>query len=238
MIKVSLNGITNAGPTQTAIAHQAAGLLEGALNHPSFERIVLTASYRKTRFRDGSGRSFSVSPGGVYELIASGTERNTEADTEIDLEVRLRKLRRGIVGSTRLGRLPFATAYWFINGCIRRNDPVSLASHFMHEWLHVCGFHHHPNNGAREDVPYVVAGIVREILKAQPYALVAEAAEGLAVEGGMAALAWGLPADSASTYASPLQLAPMEMALVQSGCGADADERDVEVGPPSDEDQQ
>ena len=35
----------------------------------------------------------------------------------------------------------------------------------MHEWLHVAGFIHFPNNSARDDVPYTLGKIVREILK-------------------------------------------------------------------------
>lgn len=165
-IKVTLHEISNAGPKQTDIANRACSALETALNHRDFERRVASATYRETRFRDSQGNSRSVPPEEIYGFVASGMERGTPEDQEIDLKVKLARMRS--VGSTVPGRLPFRTSYWFINECIAENDPASLAAHFLHEWLHVSGFYHYPGNSAREDVPYVLGGIVTDLLQEDP----------------------------------------------------------------------
>jgi hypothetical protein len=72
--------------------------------------------------------------------------------------------KRPTVGSTTLGRNPVRTGYWFINAAAQRSDAVSVARHMMHEWLHIAGFYHYPNNSARGDVPYALGDLVREIL--------------------------------------------------------------------------
>jgi hypothetical protein len=202
MIKVNFRGISNNGPKQEAIARLACSALEEALNNPSFGERVGRARYRETRFEDQNGRSFSVPPGEVYNYIASGAEMGTANDSTIDIEVDLMDM--SSVGATWPGRLPFNTAYWFINGCIEDNDHISLASHFIHEWLHVSGFYHHPNNGAREDVPYIVQQIVSDILKD---------------------LALGSPASSINKSTPAIDktdvvLAPMEYKLLETDCGA------------------
>lgn len=163
-IKVTLKKISNHGPKQKAIAEQACLFLEKALNHPNFRQMVESEHYRETRFRDHEGRAFSVAVNEVYNYIASGSERGTSEDAEIDIEVALKDLGSGTLGATTPGKLPFHTAYWFIKQCISRNDPVSLARHFIHEWLHVSGFYHYPNNKARKDVPYNVGDVVKAIL--------------------------------------------------------------------------
>ena len=206
MIKVNLRGISNNGPKQEAIARLACTALEQALNHPNFAERVGRARYRETRFEDEDGRSFSVPPREVYSYIASGSERETASDSTIDIEVSLEK--RSDVGGTYPGRLPFYTAFWFINGCIKSGDHISLASHFIHEWLHVSGFYHHPDNSAREDVPYVVQKIVSDSLKE---------------------LALGSPSSGIDKSAS--NLAPMETQLLAADCGARRRSDDAFVEP-------
>ena len=163
-IKVSLHSLGNAGPKQQAIAAVACQLLEMALNDPRFPQQVLSAAYVETRFSDGSTwRSVPVSD--LPRMIADGVERGSEVDGEIDLRVNLDGFRRGVLGSTIPGVLPFRTAYWFINDCIKYAEPSELAGHFMHEWLHVCGFYHWPDNNARDDVAYNLGNIVRALAR-------------------------------------------------------------------------
>lgn len=163
--KVTLKKISNNGPKQKAIAEQACALLEQAINHPNFKEMVESAKYRQTRFRDGEGRAFSVPVNEILNYITSGIERGTAEDQEIDIEVALMKLDGNPVGSTIPGKLPFFTSYWFINECLRKESgPANLARHFIHEWLHVSGFYHHPDNSARKDVPYNVGDIVVNLL--------------------------------------------------------------------------
>lgn len=161
-ISVKLHEIINAGPEQSDFATRACSALEKALNHPDFKSRVESATYKETRWWDARGNSRSIPTSEIYGYIASGLERDTPADQEIDIKVKLASI--SSVGSTIPGKLPFRTAYWFINECIAEDDVARLAGHFLHEWLHVAGFHHHPDNNARDDVPYVLGKLVVELL--------------------------------------------------------------------------
>ncbi|WP_158621393.1 hypothetical protein [Corallococcus aberystwythensis] len=163
-VKVTLHELMDAGPKQKSIAQRACVSLEEALNHPEFSARVAKAKYKETRFRDADGRTLSVPADKVHSYVVSGAERATPSDSEIDLKIQLDRIKVGVLGATTPGKLPFRTAYWFINDCIKTDDVASLASHFIHEWLHVAGFYHHPNNKARGDVPYEVGRIVRELI--------------------------------------------------------------------------
>lgn len=164
-IKVTLHLLENAGPKQLVIASRACELLEQAVNDPRFVPEVLDATYLETRVSDPDGSTRSVPVKSLPEFVLQGLERGTAADAEIDLKVVLDGFRRGILGSTLTGVLPFRTAYWFINDCIKYDEPAELAGHFMHEWLHVCGFYHWPNNSARDDVAYNLGNIVRKLAR-------------------------------------------------------------------------
>jgi len=170
-VKVSLHGVRNADPQQAAFIGRACELLQAAVNRESFRRRVDQADYSATRLVDGQGHDISVPREKVIEFILAGRESGTEDDGEIDLEIELAKLRspgtlwRGVVGATDLGRLPIRTGRWFVEACMKSQDAISLAAHFMHEWLHAAGFYHEGGNSARGDVPYVVGEIVQAVLE-------------------------------------------------------------------------
>ncbi len=167
-IKVTLYDVLDASPAEADLAQRAAAALAAALNHPDFAGLVAAAPYSGTWFSDGR-RSWSVPPAEVYAFIASGAERGTGKDEEVDLAVRLDSMPAGVIGSTTPGVLPFRTARWFILGCIEERDLVSPACHFIHEWLHVAGFYHQPDNRARGDVAYLVGDIVADLLRREGY---------------------------------------------------------------------
>lgn len=167
-IIVKLHSLSHASAEEQALVQQACDLLQVAVNDPSFPLRVRAASYRQTRYRGHDGRSISVPRDQIFAYIQNGLERGTEADQEIDLAIEIVDKPAGIVGSTVPGKLPIYTARWFIEGCVRENDGISAARHLLHEWLHVVGFYHYPNNRARKDVPYNLGAIVRAILHEQP----------------------------------------------------------------------
>ena len=211
MIRVDFHGISNNGPKQEAIARRACSALQDAVNHPDFKRRVSSATYRETRFVDHDGNYIKVPREKIYGYIASGAEQGTANDATIAIQVSLKSM--SSVGSTAIGVLPFSTAFWFINQCIEEDDHISLASHFIHEWLHVAGFYHHPNNGAREDVPYTVQEIVSDILKE------------------MAA-----PPGHNEAAETSRSLAPVEENLLAAGCGAHETDVPADVPEPSGDD--
>jgi hypothetical protein len=144
----------------------SAALLALAMNHPEFENLVLSAPYLETYFRTAEGKTISKSPAEILQIIVEGLERSTQTDNAIDISIkRDKKIRKPIVGITNLGKLPFRTANWFIEGCTVSGDTISVARHMTHEWLHVTGFMHKRQNGYRKDVAYLVGDIVRQLLK-------------------------------------------------------------------------
>ncbi len=162
MLTVKLE-IGNAGPKQTEIARKASEALQLALNHESLKQRIISAAFSATWNYDGASDA-QLSRRRILDILTQGIEVGSEVDFEIDLVVHLTALRRGIVGSTSLGKQPVRTSFWYINECIRTQDVKSLASHFIHEWMHVAGFYHRGGNTARGDVAYVLGEIVFQIL--------------------------------------------------------------------------
>lgn len=163
-MKVTLKKLEKAGKKQTLITLEACKLLEEAVNHLEFKKEVLKAEYTATWQNNPNTNNVQSTHKQILETILQGRESNSKVDFEIDLHIKLKKKRRGVLGSTILGKFPITTAYWFINKCIEKDDVARLAAHFMHEWLHVAGFYHFGGNSARGDVPYVIGDIVYDII--------------------------------------------------------------------------
>lgn len=164
-MQVKLVQLDAAGPKQVEIVNRACVSLQEALNHEEIALRIANAHYKETRFRSADGVVASIQPEQIWGYIKSGRERGSAEDGVINVAVRLARKPDGILGSTTPGKLPWETAYWFVNTCLRNDDPISLARHFIHEWLHVAGFFHYPNNKARDDVPYNVGAIVETLLR-------------------------------------------------------------------------
>lgn len=176
-IKVTLHRLENDNDAQRQIVEKACKALQTAVNMPEFKNRLRDAQYPEALFREKSGQIVTKKPTEIAQIILNGIERDQQPgsggkhDEEIDLAIRLDNIGRPTVGSTIPGRLPFRTAYWFIDQAARRNDSVSPARHFIHEWLHVAGFVHRRNDGKRQDVPYIVGNMVRDLLKSDSLAL-------------------------------------------------------------------
>lgn len=169
-VTVTLHALEGADDQQRSIVERGCALLQQAVNDPRFAERVKNATYKESRFKKSDGTIVVVEPGKVLDYVLGGLERDTGKDDEIDLSITLAhlraptRLRAGTVGATITGKLPITTAYWFIDGCVKDGDAVSPARHFLHEWMHVAGFIHYPDNSARDDVPYVLGEIVRAVL--------------------------------------------------------------------------
>lgn len=165
-VRVTVGTLKGFTPKEESVFRKSGSLLQETINDPDFERRVLTASYTHLSFEPAAGRpAVQKKPADILAIIRAGTERGTLRDKEIDIAiVKDPNRKRPSVGGSYPGVLPWKTAKWFIDDCASgsRPDTISPARHMIHEWLHVSGFVH---RGRKGDVPYVVGGIVRDMLK-------------------------------------------------------------------------
>lgn len=162
MITVKLNTLNNAGPKQTAIAQSAIEVLQRVVNSNEFSERVKKNPYSKLwRMKDDETYE-QANVDELLNLILTGKEWGKDADYEIDLSVTLKKMSDTVLGSVALGGTIISTAYWFINQCIEYNNPVPLAAHWMHEWVHTAGFYHDDDDDV-DDAAYDTGEIVERI---------------------------------------------------------------------------
>lgn len=158
--------LEGASPEQADLIQRAKAELDRVLDSDDFRKAIEKATFEGRRLRLANGDIQEPDNAEILKIILEGRERQTQADNKMTLDVRLRELRRGTVGSTRLGSVgKITTSYWFVNRCVEGNDPYSMAGHLAHEWMHKAGFTHYPDNSARGDVPYEVGKIVRKLAR-------------------------------------------------------------------------
>jgi hypothetical protein len=161
--------IKGADERQRRFIQRAIERLGEAVAEPDFLRRVADASYVETRWTPLHGQWRALTGAKIAERIELGLERGRDADGVLEFSFDLVDLPgpesgRQVLGSTALGCQPIHPARWFIDRCAAASDAVNLASHFMHEWMHLSGFYHWPDNKARGDAAYVVGRLVREAL--------------------------------------------------------------------------
>mmetsp|Transcript_14892 Transcript_14892/g.26202 ORF Transcript_14892/g.26202 Transcript_14892/m.26202 type:complete len:195 (-) Transcript_14892:129-713(-) len=161
-IKVSLNRLVNVPETseEAKFIHKAVGALRHAINQPDFFGKLATADFPASRHLE----SKITTKERIREIIKNGLELGALPDQEIDLTIIIDDtIRNPVIGKTALYGDTIRTGRWFIAQCISRSDVISLAAHFMHEWLHLAGFYH-KKSGIQKDVAYIVGNIVRDVL--------------------------------------------------------------------------
>ena len=168
-LQVALLGVDGADAEQTRFIERAIERLGEAVADPAFLPAIAAADYVETRWTPLHGRWLALTPAEVADRIAGGAERDRPADGVLEFRFALADLPspdsgKTVLGSTALGCQPIHPARWFVERCRAADDAVNLAGHFMHEWMHVCGFFHWPDNKARGDAAYVAGRIVRETL--------------------------------------------------------------------------
>jgi hypothetical protein len=170
-LSVALHDVRGASEAQRRFIGHAVTLLGEALADPGFLPAVAKADYVETRWTPLHGQWRSLTGEEVAARIAAGLERGTDpGDRVLDLSFELvdrpgPETGHPVLGSTALGCQPIHPSGWFVDRCAAAGDAVNLASHFMHEWMHLSGFYHWPDNKARGDAAYVVGRIVREALE-------------------------------------------------------------------------
>ena len=168
-LSVVLNSVRRADALQREFIKLAIARLAESVADPGFLTAVSQADYVETRWTSAHGQWRSLTRDEIAARIAGGRERGTSDDGVLVFSFELDDLPgpesgRQVLGSTALGCQPIHPASWFVSRCASAGDGINLASHFMHEWMHLSGFFHWPDNKARGDVPYVVGRLVRETL--------------------------------------------------------------------------
>lgn len=169
-VSLVLGHLGGASAAQRRFIERAITRLGEAVANPDFLRAVACADYVESRWTPLNGQWRSLTGDEIAARIAAGLERGTDpGDGVINLSFELIEMPgpesgRQVLGSTALGCQPIHPATWFVDRCAQAGDAVNLASHFMHEWMHLSGFYHWPDNKARGDAPYVVGRLVRETL--------------------------------------------------------------------------
>jgi len=165
MINVVLHDILNAGPNQVDLANRAAALLQRVVNDQMFASELQHIQFSYIQRVDDDNR-----PEDILTAIINGQEYRTQPDGTIDLTVRLQNFKyKGIIpnhktiGATPVGGPVILTSYFFMNIWVANDDVVSVAGHFMHEWMHVAGYSHLTSAGDQYDVPYAVGYLVEHI---------------------------------------------------------------------------
>ena len=145
-LTVSLRDVRGADPAQRAFIERGIARLGEAVGDPGFLAAMAAADYVETRWTPLHGQWRALTGAEIAARIAAGTEH----------AVRL---------AAALGCQPIHPARWFVDRCMAAGDAVNLASHFMHEWMHLSGFFHWPDNKARGDAAYVAGRLVLEALE-------------------------------------------------------------------------
>lgn len=170
VLTVTLREVRGADAAQRAFIERGIARLGEAVADPAFLPAVARAGYVETRWTPLHGRWRALTGEEIAGRIAAGLERGGGEDGVLEFSFELIDLPgpesgRQVLGSTALGCQPIHPARWFIDRCREAGDAVNLASHFMHEWMHLSGFYHWPDNKARGDAAYVVGRLVREALE-------------------------------------------------------------------------
>jgi hypothetical protein len=169
-LKVVLHGVSNATAPQIAFIERAIDRLGEAVADPAFLGAIARAEYVESRWTPLHGRWRALTGPEIAERIGAGRERGQGDDATLDFEFALEDVPgpesgKTVLGGTALGCQPIHPARWFVDRCRAAGDAVNLAGHFMHEWMHLSGFYHWPDNKARGDAAYVAGRLVRETLE-------------------------------------------------------------------------
>jgi hypothetical protein len=172
VLTVTLREVRGADGAQRAFIERAIGRLAEAVADPDFLPAVARAEYVETRWTPLNGQWRALTGEEIAERIEGGFERGSREDGALEFSFELVDLPgpesgKQVLGNTALGCQPIHPARWFVDRCREAGDAVNLASHFMHEWMHLSGFYHWPDNKARGDPAYVVGRLVREALEAR-----------------------------------------------------------------------
>lgn len=168
-VDVQLHEITGATDAEETFLRDSVVLLRKAVNSPGFGASVRQAEYGYTGWQSVFGKVREMPADEIWDRIVMGRECGKTADHTLDIAIVVEALdgpetAHPVIGRTRLGTLPIRSARWFVALCMDAGDRVNMAAHLMHQWMHVSGFVHGPQNTG-QDAPSVLARLVRRALE-------------------------------------------------------------------------
>ncbi len=165
MTKITLHSLGNANQTQKDFDTKAIRRLKAVLNDEAFISRVSEADYSGRKFKIDDGTETEATNEQILEIISTGKERKSDPDNEVDLQIKLSQLDDEVAGSVTPPSRIITTSTSFFNDWMESKQPLSLAAHWMHEWLHVAGFRHVKINGKPDsnDVGYSIGRFVVEV---------------------------------------------------------------------------
>lgn len=149
-------------PDSLTFATNSTQLLQRIVNDPIFAEKIQTAQFSSRRFVQDNGTVINATNELISQIISGGKESKTDPDGVINLQVAIRKLGSSTVGSVMPPSPLITTNITFFENWESEGDTLSLAAHWLHEWLHVAGFRHASRRPNRTDVSYLVGTLVIE----------------------------------------------------------------------------
>lgn len=167
MTQVILRSFESNNSEHKAIADEAVKIMHKIVNNDGFYRKILNAQYKSAWFTTDSGRRIRAKPEDIPPIIKQGKEWGSDPDDILDLQIKIKPLKKGTLGVVYPPSPIITTNKSFIDEWVEIEDPVSLAAHWIHEWLHVAGFKHRKRTVyerirrivPRNDVPYIIGSI-------------------------------------------------------------------------------
>ncbi|MEM6517368.1 MAG: hypothetical protein AAF688_14390 [Bacteroidota bacterium] len=170
IIKVKLNRLVNFNRKRDIEkAKKVQKLIEVVINSNEFRENVISADFKDRRFRKENGTIYEiVENGSILNLIIGGNEQYDNDDTidfEWDFQIVLYRSFTGEIGHRSKDTI-FTKKKKF-----RKMPYKDLASHWIHEYMHVIGFTHDFKRTKRRaySVPYLVGEIAGDIMKSNDY---------------------------------------------------------------------
>lgn len=166
MIKVTLNSLQNANDSQRQFSSDAIAIIERIVNDSSFREQVLNGNYSYRIYLNEREVYENADNNKIWSIISGGEELNQTADGEIDFQCEFAKLDDDgdVMGRVIPPKPLITTNTVWLKWIMSKNDPLSLAAHWIHEWMHVAGFVHPKKESVRRnDVTYTVGRIALSV---------------------------------------------------------------------------
>lgn len=145
-------------------AERVVALMNKAINSEQFKQEILAYKFTDTRYRqfkEDDHREITNNQE-IYDILMRGVEQNSDGNADYTWKLYI-KLGRGLSQVGRREGNMIITQNWFFK---RNKNDIEVASHWVHEYSHVLGFHHDYERTERrkDSVPYALNTIVEKIL--------------------------------------------------------------------------